>query len=224
MIPKIIWQTYECDYKDLPTKALEFSNSWKNKNPDWEYRYVSGLERSEFVLNNFGKEWFDIYNSYKANVLRADLWRYMCLYINGGLYADLDIVCNDSIEDFFDLNNSFIASKEPSGPGYSQMIFASNPKNIFLETVLKNIKNKHYENNIYNNIIDYTINETGYIIFTNSILETINSKNIDNIDFILYDGEMANTIHKKSINHYGAGTKKEIFGKEYIAWQEERFL
>ena len=211
MIPKIIWQTYECDYKDLPTKALEFSNSWKKENPDWEYRYVSGLERSEFVLNNFGKEWFDIYNSYKANVLRADLWRYMCLYINGGLYADLDIVCNDSIKNFFDLDNSFIASTEPDGSGYSQMIFASEPNSIFLKTILKNIKSKNYENNTYKNIIDYTINETGYIIFTNSILETIESKNNNNMNFVLYDGEIANTIHRKSINHYKAGTKKEIY-------------
>lgn len=224
MIPKIIWQTYESEYNNIPEKALECSYSWKKENPSWEYRYVSGKERAEFVLNNFGQEWFDIYNSYKANILRADLWRYMCLYIYGGLYSDLDIFCNDSIEKFFDLENNFIASKEPNSPGYTQMLFAASPKNVFLENILNNVKVKYYQNNTYKNIIDYEINETGYVIFTNSILQTIESKKNKDIDFILYDGELANSIHTKSINHYRAGTKKEIFGNQYIAWQKERFL
>jgi mannosyltransferase OCH1-like enzyme len=223
MIPKIIWQTYECDYKDLPPMALQCAISWQEQNPDWEYRYVSAKERADFVLNNFGDEWFNIYKSYKANVLRADLWRYMCLYINGGLYSDLDIKCNKPIEKFFDLNNNFIASEEPFGPGYSQMIFASSLKNVFLENILKNIKNKYYEKSFYNNIIEYEINEVGYVIFTNSILETIEFKKNSNMDFILYHGKEANKIHTESINHYGAGKKEKVFGKNYIAWQTEDY-
>ena len=223
MIPKIIWQTYESEYKDLPPLALECANSWQEKNPDWEYKYVSGKERAEFVLNNFGQEWFDIYNSYKTNILRADLWRYMCLYINGGIYSDLDIFCKEPIENFFDLNNDFIASEEPYGAGYSQMIFASNSKNIFLETILNNIKIKYYQNNTYKDIVDYEINETGYIVFTNSILEIAKSKKNNSTSFILYNDKVANRIHTESINHYRAGKKEKVFGEKYIAWQTEEY-
>jgi mannosyltransferase OCH1-like enzyme len=223
MIPKIIWQTYESEYKDLPPLALECANSWQEKNPDWEYRYVSGKERAEFVLNNFGQEWFNVYNSYKANILRADLWRYMCLYINGGLYVDLDILCKESIENFFNLSHNFIASEDPNGPGYSQMIFACEPNSIFLKNIIDNIKVKYCEKNNYDNIIDYETKEVGYIIFTDSIIQTTVSEKIDKNSFILYKNEKANKIHNKAINHYGAGRKEKVFGKNYIAWQTEEY-
>ena len=219
MIPKIIWQTYESEYQDLPPLALECANSWQEKNPDWEYKYVSGKERADFVLNNFGQEWFDIYNFYKANVLRADLWRYMCLYVNGGLYSDLDILCKKPIESFFDLNNNFIACKEPDGPDYSQMIFASEPNSVFLKNIINNIKTKYYEKNSYNNIIDYVTKEVGYIIFTDSITQTIDSKEINKNNFALYGDEEAKKIHNESIYHYHAGLPKKIFGPNYSAWQ-----
>jgi len=221
MIPKIIWQTYESEYKDLPPLALECANSWQEKNPDWEYKYVSGKERAGFVLNNFGQEWFSIYNSYKTNILRANLWRYMCLYTNGGLYADLDILCKESIEHFFDLNYNFIASEEPSGPGYSEMIFASSSKSIFLKNVLNNIKIKYYEKNNYSNIIDYVTNEVGYIIFTDSIIQTTDSKEIDKNTFMLYKNQEAKKIHNNAIRHYKAGKAEKVFGPNYIAWQTE---
>jgi mannosyltransferase OCH1-like enzyme len=223
MIPKIIWQTYESEYKDLPPLALECANSWQEKNPDWEYRYISGKERADFILSNFGEEWFDIYNSYKANISKADLWRYMCLYVNGGLYADLDILCKEPIGHFFDLSHDFITSEEPGGPGYSQMIFASSPQNIFLENILNNIKTKYYEKNSYSNIIDYVTKEVGYIIFTDSIIQTVTSKEINKNTFILYKNEEAKKIHNKAINHYRAGRKEKIFGPNYVAWQTEEY-
>ena len=83
MIPKIIWQTYDLEYKNRPQTAKDFSLSWKHLNPDWEYAYVSEKNRSCFVKEYFGEEWYNIYRSYKINVMRADLWRYMCLYIKG---------------------------------------------------------------------------------------------------------------------------------------------
>ena len=223
MIPKIIWQTYESEYKDLPPLALECANSWQEKNPDWEYKNVSGKERAEFVLNNFGQEWFDIYNFYKANVLRADLWRYMCLYINGGIYSDLDIFCKKPIEDFFDLNNNFIASTDPYGAGYSQMIFASKPNSVFLKNIIDNIKIKYYEKNNYKDIIDYETKEVGYILFTKSIMQTILFEKIDKNNFMLYKDQEAKKIHSEAIKHYRAGKAEKVFGPDYIAWQTEEY-
>jgi len=223
MIPKIIWQTYESEYQDLPPLALECANSWQEKNPDWEYKYVSGKERAKFVLNNFGQEWFDIYNSYKTNISKADLWRYLCLYINGGLYADLDILCKESIGHFFDLSHDFIASEEPNGPGYSQMIFASEANSVFLKNIINNIKTKYYEKNSYNNIIDYVTKEVGYIIFTDSIIQTVTSEEINKNTFMLYKNEEAKKIHNEAIKHYRAGKKEKVFGENYIAWQTEEY-
>jgi len=218
MIPKIIWQTYECNYDELDSKALECLNSWKDLNQDWEYRYVSGKERENFVLKHFGEEWHKIYMSYTAGVLKADLWRYMCLYVNGGVYSDLDILCKKPIESWLDLNLNFAVSEEPDNPGYTQMIFASCANNIFLENILKDIKEQFYLNNKYNNIVDYEINETGYLIFTKSI---INTSIINTDGFMLYTGEYSKIIHNDSIKHYRAGDGN-IFGSNYVAWKNEK--
>jgi mannosyltransferase OCH1-like enzyme len=218
MIPKIIWQTYESEYKDLPELAKDFSKTWIEKNPDWEYRYVSGKEREEFVLKNFGEEWHKIYMSYTTGVLRADLWRYMCLYINGGVYADLDILCKKSIESWLDTTLNFVVSEEEPGTGYTQMLFASCPNNIFLQNILKDIKEQFYLNKKYKNIFDYEINEVGYLIFTNSINNTLN---IHSDGFMLYTGEDSKKIHQDSIQHLCAGNGN-VFGSNYVAWKNEK--
>jgi mannosyltransferase OCH1-like enzyme len=218
MIPKIIWQTYECNYDELDSKALEFSYSWKKLNLEWEYRYVSGQEREEFVLKHFGEEWHKIYLSYTSGVLRADLWRYMCLYVNGGLYCDLDILCKKPIEYWLDTKLNFVVSEEPYEFGYTQMLFASSPNNIFLENVLKDIKKNFYLNRTYKDVIDYVINEAGYLIFTNSINNTLS---INNDGFMLYNGEDSKKIHEDSIEHYRAGDGN-VFQSNYVAWKNEK--
>jgi len=224
MIPKIIWQTYESNYSELLPKALECSNSWKNLNPEWEYRYVSGKEREIFVLKYFGQEWLTIYNSYEINVLRSTLWRYMCLYVNGGLYSDLDMLCKNKIESWLDTELDFAVSKAPGSPGLTQSIFASKKESIFLKNILKDIKNIYYLNKenkkVYENVVDYSIYQTGYITFTKSIFNTVlRNKEIDN--FMIYTGNMSKQIHNDFIEHYEAGNGN-IFESNYIAWKTQK--
>jgi mannosyltransferase OCH1-like enzyme len=217
MISKIIWQTYELDYKNLPKKAKDLSLSWQTLNNDWDYQYVSSKNRAKFVQEYFGDEWYTIYSSYKLNVMRADLWRYMCLYIYGGLYCDLDTLCKKSIDDWLDLNTGFMFSEEPKNPGYTQMIFASEPKNIFLQNILNLIKEEYYKNKIYKGSLDYESNQTGYAIFTKSILQTVSS---GEKNFTAFLGKDAEKIHYDCIKHYRAGNT-DVFGKKYKQWQKE---
>ena len=217
MIPKIIWQTYESEYNNLPIKAKEMSNSWQIQNKDWEHKYVSGEERSIFVKKYFGKEWHDIYNSYKVNVLRADLWRYMCLYVHGGLYCDLDMFCKKPIESWLDINSKFVVSVEPNEMGYTQSIFASEPKSLFLKDLLDLIKSRYYENRQYNNVIDYEIYEVGYKIFTESIDKTLLIKPNGFEKFL---GKDAEKIHFESIEHAYAGNGN-VFDSNYQSWKTE---
>jgi mannosyltransferase OCH1-like enzyme len=217
MIPKIIWQTYESEYIDLPVKAKEMFDSWRLQNEGWDHRYLSAKERSIFVKDNFDKEWYEIYSSYKVNVLRADLWRYMCLYIYGGLYCDLDMFCKKPIETWIDLNSKFVVSVEPNEEGYTQSIFASEPKSLFLKNLLDLIKNRYYENRQYDNVIDYETYEVGYKIFTESINKTLISKPDGFVEFLGKDSEK---IHFESISHAYAGNGN-IFDSNYQSWKTE---
>jgi hypothetical protein len=97
MIPKIIWQTHENEYNDLLPFQKDITNTWKNLNPGWEYRYVSAEQRSLAV-----KKYSEILHKYylvSDNLHQSDIWRLVAVYQNGGFYADMDSICIMSIEE-----------------------------------------------------------------------------------------------------------------------------
>ena len=98
-IPKIIHQTWK-DH-DLPQSFNTWRQSWLSRHPDWEYRFYTDEDCVAFVEKEF-PEWFDIYNQYSKPVQRADLFRYLIIYHNGGLYADMDMECFKPVDKLFE--------------------------------------------------------------------------------------------------------------------------
>jgi hypothetical protein len=97
MIPKIIWQTHESKYNDLLPFQKNITNTWKNLNPGWGYRYVDGIERSNQV-----KEYSEFLHKYyleSDKLHQSDIWRLVAIYNNGGFYADMDSICVETIQD-----------------------------------------------------------------------------------------------------------------------------
>jgi hypothetical protein len=103
VLPKIIWQTHEWDYKDLPDNFKKSSMTWKNLNPTWEYRYVNAEERAKQV-ERFSPELYKYY-PFMSKVAQADMWRYIAVYEHGGFYADMDSACSSPLD--------FIVSRVP---------------------------------------------------------------------------------------------------------------
>jgi mannosyltransferase OCH1-like enzyme len=91
MISKIIFQTYETKYQDLPEHYKQTSLSWQNLNQDWSYVYHDKDQRREYV-KTFCPEMYKIYNRI-VKPHQADLWRYLILRNEGGVYADMDSFC-----------------------------------------------------------------------------------------------------------------------------------
>jgi len=97
MIPKIIWQTHELPYEELPDFQKSVINTWKNLNPSWEHRYVDSIARAEYV-KNFDKKLYAAYLTV-PKMSQADIWRYVVVYQNGGVYADMDSVCTVPLDE-----------------------------------------------------------------------------------------------------------------------------
>jgi len=91
MIPKIIFQTHEYDYKELPEWFKQTSMSWRNLNPGWEYVYHNEKERAYYVRTQSP----ELYETYKEvrKPHQADIWRYLIVKNEGGVYADMDSFC-----------------------------------------------------------------------------------------------------------------------------------
>jgi len=234
MIPKIIWQTYETSYDKLPDTIKNFTKTWIDLNPEWSYKYMNADERENFVLENFGKEWHNIFINYPFNILRSDLWRYMVVYIYGGIYIDIDTICKKPIDNWIDRNLGLLVSLETDEPLIAQYIFAAEPKNKIIKHTLNLIKNKSLTNNKYISKVDYVYETTGPLIWTHSIREMLGfDKNMimsDN-DYMLYNKSKLAKKYGfycfggtdwKLFNGYAlehiAASKENISG--YISWQK----
>jgi hypothetical protein len=109
MIPKIIWQTHEWEYEDLPIYFAKTSMTWINLNPEYRYVYVSGVERENFIKSEYPELY--LYYKYWGKINKcyeSDIWRYLVTNKRGGFYCDMDSVCikplNYALKNFKDSN------------------------------------------------------------------------------------------------------------------------
>ena len=108
MIPKIIHQTWR-DH-DLPVPA-NLPESWKRLNPDWEYRFWTDTDLSEFVEQEYPDMW-PLFQASRQPVQKADIARYLILHRYGGIYADIDTECVGTLDILAD-ETRVILSQEP---------------------------------------------------------------------------------------------------------------
>ena len=96
-IPKIIHQIWVGDQSKRPVEMME---TWKEKNPTWDYRFWS--EENMPKLRNQAQ--FDAMNELAG---KADILRYELLYNYGGFFIDADSICVNPLDDFFTENKAF---------------------------------------------------------------------------------------------------------------------
>jgi len=95
--PNKIWQTWKVSPLAFEQRDLDVARSWTRKNPDWRYEVLTDGNDLRYVEWHFGPEGFDrpdivnFYRDVKAAIVKADLLRYLIMYAEGGVYADIDV-------------------------------------------------------------------------------------------------------------------------------------
>jgi mannosyltransferase OCH1-like enzyme len=111
MIPHLIHQTWKTDA--IPDRFRELSRSWIDRNSGWTHILWSDRMLLDFVAAHY-PEMMDTYCSYQHGVQRADAARYMLLHHFGGIYADIDTECLDSLEPLASENRIVLCHEPPS--------------------------------------------------------------------------------------------------------------
>ena len=93
-IPKIIHQIWIGN----KTPPINLMNTWKEKNPDYEYILWN---EDELIKRNFQIELIDKINEIEEICGKADILRYEILYKYGGIYLDADSICIEPLNDLF---------------------------------------------------------------------------------------------------------------------------
>lgn len=97
IFPRKIWQTWKVDPLDFAEKDLNVARSWVAKNPAFRYEVLTDQNDMAWVEANFGPDGLDrpdivfTYRELTAKIIKADLLRYLVMYVEGGVYADIDV-------------------------------------------------------------------------------------------------------------------------------------
>lgn len=106
--PQKIWQTWKVDPIDFEERDAVNARTWVNKNPGMRYEVVTDGNEMTYVEQHFGKhskfnrpDIVNFYRTVKLPIIKADLLRYMIMYAEGGVYADIDVEALKPVHKFF---------------------------------------------------------------------------------------------------------------------------
>ncbi|OKL64188.1 hypothetical protein UA08_01002 [Talaromyces atroroseus] len=104
--PRKIWQTWRVDPLTFEEKYLYIARTWIQKNPGYRYEVLTDQNDLYYVETHFGPAGLNrpdivhVYKSLTARIIKADLLRYLVMYVEGGVYTDIDVEALRSIDRF----------------------------------------------------------------------------------------------------------------------------
>lgn len=145
-IPKIIHQVWEGRNGDVPADLLlRMAATWKEENPSWEYRFWNYQKIDRFLLDYFPR-FISKYFSFRYDIQRWDAIRYLILFKFGGIYADLDTECLESLDWLQKFNDCCMGMEPPEHSGSFKKPFiignafmATRPVHPFFTAIIKEI-------------------------------------------------------------------------------------
>lgn len=167
-IPKIIHQTYRTE--KLPSEIAEIVGQLKTRNTDWEYRFYTDDDIYKYIQSNFDERTLQAYLKINPvyGAAKADLFRYLVLYKEGGVYLDIKSTCVYPLNEVIKPNEHFIITQWQNEEGevnegaglfeelthklgikngeYQQWFIISEANSPFLKEVV---------NTVVNNILSY---------------------------------------------------------------------
>ena len=137
MIPKIIHMTYKTNIPD------RYINAWKKLNPGYKIDFSLDIDCIQFLNNNFGEEIGNLFKRIPKGMYKADLWRLCKLYVEGGVYADVDLVPHVPINSLIKDNHTFYTALAVNRKSCFQAIIITTVKNpLVLACIFSFIRNK----------------------------------------------------------------------------------
>ncbi|MBR5621713.1 MAG: hypothetical protein IKW49_00840 [Opitutales bacterium] len=153
-IPKIIWQTNFSEKSTLPIYLNYRFNRLLAS--DFEHRYVSTEARLKFFRETplpFMPDALEVYEKLADGAAQADFWRIAVLYLEGGIYMDIDATLVAPLSRLLEGEPValYIGKKKDDVTNY---FLATTPRNpVFKEALLQ----------IRENILSYSGNESVFV-------------------------------------------------------------
>ena len=146
LVPRIIHQTwFEEVTKEKYPNMSRLIESWKRSG--FEYRFYSDEAASEYLSLHFPPEVREAYDCILPGAFKADLFRYCALLVEGGVYADMDVLLETNLDAAIPGDIGFMTPVDEPGmsAGHRMCLWngliASAPGHPFLARVIENVVN-----------------------------------------------------------------------------------
>lgn len=119
-------------------------NRWLELNPKWNIEFSDDNDCLSYIDKHFGKEYVDLFNHIGNGPNKADVWRLCKLYVEGGVYTDIDIIPLIPIEQIVeDVDFCTCKSIVPNSM-FQAFIYVSEKNNLIIKECLESLlKNKY---------------------------------------------------------------------------------
>lgn len=130
-IPKTIIQTYYT--RNFPSSSghedrlQDYTETWGRLNPTWEKHFFLDKDMSAFMRSHFDDLTNRVFESLPFPAMKSDMFRYAALYIEGGVYTDIDTECLVPIERWASQDCMAIIGEEPNRDAFAQWTIATVP-------------------------------------------------------------------------------------------------
>ncbi|KAL7500322.1 hypothetical protein ACHAWT_010488 [Skeletonema menzelii] len=113
-IPRIIHQTYFEDItKETFPQLVRLQNTWKASG--WEYRFYSDDTARNYIRTHYPERFVSVFDTLLPGAYKADFFRYLVLFKEGGIYADIDVMLDSNLDQFITPDLAFFAPIDTVG-------------------------------------------------------------------------------------------------------------
>jgi hypothetical protein len=128
-IPKKLFQTAK-SYDTLPAEIRENIARLKELNPDWEYRFFDDEQMKSYLRSNLQPEEWDLLQEVnpRYGVVLADIFRYVIVYKEGGVYLDVKSTATKPLSRTIDPEAAFVISQWPNKVGQLYVGYGLHPE------------------------------------------------------------------------------------------------
>jgi mannosyltransferase OCH1-like enzyme len=209
VIPRKIWQTWKTGPLAFEQRDSDSAKTWPAKNPSYRYEVLTDDNALQYVEWHYGDHGFNrpdivaLYRELDITIIKADLLRYLVMYAEGGVYADIDVECLRPIDRFIPERYSesevdMIIGVEIDEPAFvehpilgskcksfCQWTFAAKPRLPVMMRLIENIQEWLHELSRKKGVpiaqlqLDFNevISGTGPSAFTKAVLEQMTAQN-----------------------------------------------
>ena len=116
-IPRFIHQTHRVER--LPEDLSAIVTRVRETNPGWEHRFYDDARMTEYVTRHFGAQVADYLARIDDHYLAAkvDLFRYLVVYREGGVYLDVKSVTERPLDDVLRPDDVFLLAQWDNAAG-----------------------------------------------------------------------------------------------------------